>query len=63
MRLKVKETAHMENKTWSREYFVGPLSRSVPLEGLHTYTTYSLQVAALNGKGLGPYSEAIHVGQ
>ena len=63
VRLKVKESAHVENQTWSRNFSVGPLSTGVLIEGLQTYTTYSLQVASLTNKGPGPYSEAIHVGQ
>ncbi|KAJ7376073.1 hypothetical protein OS493_037078 [Desmophyllum pertusum] len=60
IRLQVKNTVHEENKTWSGEFSVGPLSTDALLEGLQTYTTYSLQVAALTDMGPGPYSEAIH---
>lgn len=61
--VKVNDTVHVENKTWSGNYTVGPLSTGFRLEGLSIHTRYSLQVAALTDKGPGPYSEAIHIGE
>lgn len=61
--VKVNDTVHMENKTWSGNYTVGPLSTGFRLEGLSIHTRYSLRVAALTDKGPGPYSDAIQIGR
>lgn len=63
MLLQVNKTAHRENKTWSRQFFLGPSTTGFLIEGLQTYTTYSLQVAARTDAGPGPYSEALYVGE
>ncbi|XP_074634158.1 uncharacterized protein LOC141892721 isoform X1 [Acropora palmata] len=59
--VKVNDTVHMENKTGSGNYTVGPLSTGFRLEGLSIHTRYSLRVAALTDKGPGPYSDAIQI--